>query len=57
MYNYKIEFTLLDGSKQVLDIKTDNLPKFVLEWSRGRPVKSHKILESSIAGGKNLLLG
>lgn len=54
---YTIEFTLIDNSKQILEIETDDLARTVLEWSRNRPVKSHKVLESNSIKKKNLLLG
>ena len=54
---YKVEFSLVDGSKEVVIFEVEDLAKAILEWGRNRSVESHKVLESSIVGGKKLLLG
>ena len=58
MKKYKIEFILLDGSSEILEIETIDLPKTILDWTRNKPVKSHRILESiAVKSSKKLLLG
>ena len=54
---YKIKFTFLDGAEETFTINSDNVEKFVLEYSRNHPVASHEIISETNSSEKGLLLG
>ena len=57
MKKYLIEFTLTDGSKQEVELVTDRLEWSIEQWSRNRPVTSHKVISEDKNNSKQMLLG
>lgn len=55
--SYKVEFTDSSGVSHVFETVTDDLPKFILEYSRNRDVASYKVLEEDTLASRQLLLG
>lgn len=57
MKEYKIEFTMSDGSTEIVELKTDRLEWSLDQWKRNRAVTDHKIISESSTSGKQMLLG
>lgn len=57
MKHYKVEFVLLDGSKEVVEFTTDRLKWTISQWLRNRSALSHKILSEGSVDSKEMLLG
>jgi|TARA_B110000285_G_C15062086_1_gene582955 hypothetical protein len=57
MKKYLIEFTLVNGSKEEVELVTDRLQWSIDQWSRNRAVSSHTILSESKNSSKQMLLG
>jgi len=57
MKKYLVEFVYLDGSKEEVEFKTDNISFSVEQYRRNRMIKSFNILEEGISKGKQMLFG
>jgi DNA-binding transcriptional regulator YbjK len=57
MKHYKVEFVLLDGSKEVVEFTTDRLKWTINQWLRNRSARSHKVLSEGSVDSKEMLLG
>jgi len=57
MKKYVIEFKLVDGSKEIVEITTDRLQWSIQQWGRNRAVASHQILKEDNNNNKQMLLG
>lgn len=57
MKKYLIEFTMLDGSKQEVELTTDNLERSLEQWCRNRQVVKHEIINEGTSDRKQMLLG
>lgn len=54
---YLIEFTLHDGSKEVVELITDRLEWSIEQWCRNRRVVKHEVLKEGNSNSKTMLLG
>lgn len=57
MKEYKIEFTMSDGSIELVELRTDRIDWSIDQWKRNRAVVDHKIISESNTSGKQMLLG
>ena len=57
MKSYLVEVVLLDGSTKQLEIFTEDLEKYMKDYSRVREVSSYTVLKEDVSDKKNLLLG
>lgn len=57
MKKYIVEFTMLNGSKEEIELTTDDLERSVEQWCRNRPVAGHKVLNEGTSDRKQMLLG
>lgn len=54
---YTVEFTFLDGTKELVEFITDDILTAQVQWMRNRPVSTNEILEVSTPDSKQMLLG
>ena len=54
---YVIEFTHVDGKKEIVELTTDRLEWSIQQWCRNRAIVKHDILEEGSSNGKSMLLG
>ena len=57
MKEYIIEFTMSDGSVELVELKTDRLEWSIDQWKRNRAVSYHKVINENNSSGKQMLLG
>ena len=57
MKEYKIEFTMSDGSIELVELRTDRIDWSIDQWKRNRAVVDHKIISEGNTSGKQMLLG
>jgi hypothetical protein len=57
MKEYIIEFTMSDGSVELVELKTDRLEWSIDQWKRNRAVSHHKVINENNSSGKQMLLG
>lgn len=57
MKKYLVEFTHLDGEKEIVELTTDRIEWSIDQWKRNRSVVKHKIIESTLSENKQMLLG
>lgn len=54
---YTVEFTLLDGTVELVEFVTNDIIMSMEQWMRNRPVTDKEILEVSTTGTQQMLLG
>ena len=54
---YLVEFTHTDGSKERVELVTDNLEWSIQQWCRNRSIANHEIIEEGKSNNKTMLLG
>lgn len=54
---YTVEFTLLDGTTELVEFVTNDIIMSMEQWIRNRPVTDKEILEVNTADSKQMLLG
>ena len=57
MKKYLIEFTMINGTKEEVELTTDNLERSIEQWCRNRPVAHHEIIKEGSSNSKQMLLG
>lgn len=54
---YTVEFTLVDGTTELVEFITDDIITAQMHWMRNRPVSTNEILEVYAPDSKQMLLG
>lgn len=54
---YIVEFTHSDGTKEEIELVTDNIKWSIEQWCRNRHVVNHEIISESSSNSKSMLYG
>lgn len=57
MKKYLVEFTHLNGNKEVIEFITDRLDWTIDQYCRHRAISKHQVIEEGVADTKKMLLG
>jgi hypothetical protein len=57
MKKYLIEFTHLNGEKEIVELTTDRLQWSIDQWKRNRSVVKHEVIEEGSSNSKQMLFG
>lgn len=57
MKKYLVEFTHLNGNKEVIEFITDRLEWTIEQYCRHRAISNHQVIEEGVADTKKMLLG
>ena len=57
MKKYIVEFTLVDGKIEEIELTTDRLDWSIQQWSRNRAVSSHKVISEGNNNSQQMLFG
>lgn len=57
MKKYVVEFTMVDGSIQEVELTTDKIEWSIDQWIRHRPVAKYEIISEGNSNSKQMLLG
>jgi|TARA_B100000497_G_C7683031_1_gene413438 hypothetical protein len=57
MKKYIVEFTLVDGKVEEIELTTDRLDWSIQQWSRNRAVSSHKVISEGNNNSQQMLFG
>lgn len=57
MKKYKVEFTHLDGKKEIIEFTTGEIGKTIHEYCRNRQITKHEVLDESAQNSKQMLFG
>ena len=57
MKKYIVEFTLVDGKVEEIELTTDRLDWSIQQWSRNRAVRSHKVISEGNNKSQQMLFG
>tara|TARA_E500000178_G_C16888643_1_gene692486 strand:+ start:560 stop:733 length:174 start_codon:yes stop_codon:yes gene_type:complete len=57
MKKYIVEFTLVDGKVEEIELTTDRLDWSIQQWSRNRAVSSHKVISEGNNKSQQMLFG
>lgn len=57
MKKYLVEFTHIDGNKEIMEFSTDRLEWTIQQYYRNRAIASHQILEEKSKDNKQMLFG
>jgi len=54
---YIVEFTLLDGTVENIELVTEDIQWSIEQWSRNRAISKYEILEEGNSSNKRMLFG
>jgi hypothetical protein len=54
---YVVEFTMQDGSTELITLNTDRIEWSIDQWKRNRAVTSHSIVSEGSDNSKQMLFG
>ena len=54
---YVVEFTMQDGSTELITLNTDRIEWSIDQWKRNRAVASHSIVSEGSDNSKQMLFG
>jgi len=57
MKKYIVEFTLVDGKVEEIELTTDRLDWSIQQWCRNRAVSSHKVISEGKNNSQQMLFG
>lgn len=57
MKSYLVEIVLLDNTTKQLEIFTEDIEKYMRDYSRVKEVSSYTIIKEDVSDKKDLLLG
>ena len=54
---YIVEFTLLDGTVENIELVSEDIQWSIEQWSRNRAISKYEILEEGNSSNKRMLFG
>lgn len=54
---YTVEFTYLDGTKENVELVTEDIQWSIDQWSRNRAISNYEVLNEDQSNNKQMLFG